>query len=56
MTDDFKARVAATKVTHDEITKARLEIVHGRIPSKPDRLEINALLGVFRDILDAARS
>lgn len=52
----FVDAVKATDITHDDLTRMRTEIVYGRIPSKADRLEINAMLGVLRDILDGARA
>lgn len=53
--NDFKAQIAESDVTDDDINRCQLEILYGRILKKSDRLEISQTLGVLREILREAR-
>lgn len=55
MSDDFIRRIRECDITHDELTQLRVAIVYGGILKKDTKMEINACLGVLRDILDEAR-
>lgn len=51
----FRERVAKCDISHDDLTRMRVAVVYGSILKKAEKLEINAMLGCLRDILDAAR-
>lgn len=55
MAEDFIRRIRECDITHDELTRLRVDVVYGGILKKDTKLEINACLGVLRDILDEAR-
>lgn len=54
-TKEFRDQIAASDVTDDDINRCQIEVLHGRILTKADRLEISQTLGVLRQILKAAR-